>query len=267
MSQPQPLLARLWDDYASMNPQAGAIHRLLAARGEVVANDHIALRTFDDPRVGLSVLARPFVALGYTPAGSYEFPDKKLVARHFEHAAPDMPRVFISELRTGLCSESLRHTIKSLVDQMPAGLVDRWDLPVAGRPWKVSYAAYESLRTESEYAAWMAAFGFRVNHFTVLVNALKKFRTLQELNAFLKKNGFELNSAGGEIKGNPAEYLEQSSTLASKVLVNFEDGPRSIPGCYYEFARRYPLPGAEGKLFSGFIAASANKIFESTDKR
>src|SRR5205814_477237 len=161
-------------------------------------NDHIALRTYDDPRVGLGVLARPFVAQGYVAAGSYEFPDKKLHAQHFEHRDTGMPRVFISELKLGLCSESLRRAVKLLIDQMPAELVKRWDLPVAGRPWSVSYVAYEALRAESEYAAWMAAFGFRVNHFTVLVNALKKFRALQELNAFLKKNGFELNTSGGE---------------------------------------------------------------------
>ncbi len=32
-----------------------------------------------------------------------------------------------------------------------------------------------------------------------------------------------------------------------------------------EFARRYPA--ADGRLYSGFVAKSADKIFESTDKR
>ena len=36
-----------------------------------------------------------------------------------------------------------------------------------------------------------------------------------------------------------------------------------VPSCYYEFARRYPLPS--GELFQGFVPASADKIFESTD--
>jgi hypothetical protein len=173
--------------------------------------------------------------------------------------------VFISELRTGLCSEGLRRAVAALVDQVPAELTARADLPIAGRPWKIAHATYEALRAESEYAAWMAAFGFRVNHFTVLVNALKRFPTLQDLNAFLKRHGFELNTSGGEIKGSPKELLEQSSTLASRVGVDFTEGPRTIPGCYYEFARRYPMP--DGHLFSGFVAQSADKIFESTNKR
>ena len=60
----------------------------------------------------------------------------------------------------------------------------RADLPWAGRPWRVRRAEYDSLLVDSEYAAWMAAFGFRVNHFTVLVNALTTFPDLESLNAF-----------------------------------------------------------------------------------
>jgi len=36
-----------------------------------------------------------------------------------------------------------------------------------------------------------------------------------------------------------------------------------IPSCYYEFARRYE--DKNGELYGGFIAKSADKIFESTD--
>jgi len=60
-------------------------------------------------------------------------------------------------------------------------------------------------------------------------------------------------------------YLEQSATLAAPVDVEFSDGVRRIPGCYYEFARRYPLPN--GTLYTGFVERSADKIFESTDRR
>jgi hypothetical protein len=48
------------------------------------------------------------------------------------------------------------------------------------------------------------------------------------------------------------------------IEVDFTEGKKEIPGCYYEFARRYP--DQSGKLYSGFIAKSADKIFESTDK-
>ena len=41
-------------------------------------------------------------------------------------------------------------------------------------------------------------------------------------------------------------------------------GAHSIPCCYYEFAKRYTQ--ADGKLFRGFVAQSADKIFESTKR-
>jgi hypothetical protein len=74
-----------------------------------------------------------------------------------------------------------------------------------------------------------------------------------------------MNSSGGEVKGTPAECLEQSSTLAGKVKVDFIEGTFEVPACYYEFARRYK--DKHGHLYTGFIAKSADKIFESTDVR
>lgn len=259
------LLGKLWEDYRTLNPGARAIHQLIESRGERIVNDHIALRTFSDPRVRVDVLAKPFVERGYQPCGTYEFPDKQLDAKHYEHADPARPKVFISELRLKAFSAPLQATIKGLLDQMPAEMPGRWDFAAAGRPWKVSYAQYEALRAESEYAAWVAAFGFRANHFTVFVNALKTFDSLEQLNAFLVEHGHKLNTSGGAIKGTPGELLEQSSTMANPVEVQFTDGAHKIPACYYEFARRYPK--ADGKLFQGFIAQSADKIFESTDKK
>ena len=58
----------------ALNPQAGAIHSLLESRGERVVNDHIALRTYDDPRIGLETLSAPFMQCGYPPVGDYSFP-------------------------------------------------------------------------------------------------------------------------------------------------------------------------------------------------
>lgn len=258
------LLDRLWRAYTAENPQVAQIHALLAGAGEVVVHDHLALRTWGDPRCDIDVLARPFVRAGYRPAGSYRFADKRLVARHFEHDDPDLPLVFISELVLGDFSPGLQDTVKSLLSQVPGDTFDAPDLCARGRPWQVSRAEVEQLRRESEYAAWLAAFGWRANHFTVSVNALSGLGDLARLNQFLKDHGLPLNAAGGEIKGSPAQGLEQSSTLADLVDVAFTDGTSTVPSCYYEFARRYPR--ADGRLFRGFIEGSADKLFESTDR-
>ena len=86
-----------------------------------------------------------------------------------------------------------------------------------GRPWNLTADEYLKLADESEYASWVAAYGFRPNHFTVLVNELSNLKTLPEVNRFVKDLGFKLNASGGEIKGSPADLLEQSSTMAETV--------------------------------------------------
>ena len=80
----------------------------------------------------------------------------------------------------------------------------------------------------------------------------------------LKMNGFTLNSAGGEVKGNQEELLEQSSIMADKMNVKFGANEETVPSCYYEFAKRYP--DSSGKTYQGFVTTSADKIFESTNK-
>ncbi|WP_437193133.1 DUF1338 domain-containing protein [Planctomicrobium sp. SH527] len=259
------LLARLWTDFSQINPQAKVIHSLLEERGELIVNDHVAFRTFADSRVGMDVIAKPFVAAGYRQAETYRFEQKKLDARHYEHEDPHLPKVFVSELRLHECSELLQQTVANLLNQIPESVLKRPDFCIVGRPWDVSYELVNRLANESEYAGWMAAFGFRVNHFTVSVNHLKSIATLQELNELIKQAGFPLNTEGGEIKGSPEDLLEQSSTLAPPVSVLFEGKSHTVPGCYYEFARRYSLPN--GKLFSGFVTQNADKIFQSTDRR
>jgi len=92
---------------------------------------------------------------------------------------------------------------------------------------------------------------------------LKKFNTIEKVNELIKTEGFKLNSSGGEIKGTKAELLQQSSTMADSVKINFLEGQYEIPSCYYEFAQRFT--DKDGKLYSGFIAKSADKIFESTN--
>jgi len=257
----EELLGELWRDYIALTPQAERIHALLAARGETIRNDHVALRTFAE--VGIAALARPFEALGWQPRDRYRFDDKHLRARYWQHPDPALPKVFISELCTDELSAQSQGIVGKLVGQLPGGYTQRADLPWAGRPWQVSRGDYDTLLTESEYAAWVAAFGFHVNHFTVDVRSLASFPDLAAVNAFLVEHGFVLNDAGGTIKGTQAQCLEQSSTRADSIVVAFSDARASIPSVYYEFARRYPLPS--GELFHGFVPASADKIFESTD--
>ena len=263
--QAEQIFDRLWAGYTGQNPEALKIFNLFVKEGETVVNDHIAFRTFNDPGINIDVIAKPFIAAGYVYKDSYKFEDKHLFARHYEHPEkPDAPRVFISELITEEFSFDLQSQVSSMVNKISTELLESNELLFSGNTWGTpSYELYQKFRSESEYAAWVYVYGFRANHFTVSINSLKKHDSVEKVNQLLKDNGFLLNDAGGEIKGTPAELLEQSSSRAGILPVTFQEGVFEIPSCYYEFARRYP--DNSGKLYSGFIAKSADKIFESTD--
>ncbi|MCH1929488.1 DUF1338 domain-containing protein [Shewanella sp. A25] len=258
------LFSALWQDYIQMTPSAAKVHQLLG-QGKPIINDHIALRTFNIAKVNLEVLAKHFTSLGYVACGDYKFEQKKLIAKHFEHPNPTQPKVFISELLVEEFSPSLQATIQGLIAQVDVASTVADNFIYSGRHWDIDSSTYETLLEESEYAAWVAAFGYRANHFTVFINYLEGFDTLEAVNDTLKKAGFVLNTAGGEIKGSPEVLLEQSSTMADKIDVAFRDKTLAIPSCFYEFALRYPK--ADGELYTGFVAASADKIFESTNAK
>lgn len=256
----------LWQQYTAMTPQAAAIHGLLAERGEQPVNDHVALRTFGTEKLGLQALIPLIEDLGYQVRGDYEFTGKNLNAVHFEHQDdPNHPKIFLSQLNIESLPDELQAIVAGLDAQVSPELTKQVDFLFSGRPWELSFADYIQLLQVSEYAAWTASFGYRANHFTVSINHLLTFFEIETLNDFLQDKGFQLNQSGGLVKGTPEQLLEQSSTLADMVHVEFNDAEHTIPGCFYEFAKRYPQ--SNGRLYQGFIAASADKIFESTDSK
>lgn len=256
------LFNNIWQQYLVVTPSAKKIHQLLG-NGKDVINDHVAYRTFNLDKVNLEKLANHLLSIGYTECGQYDFTAKKLTAKHFEHSNNTMPKVFISELRVEEFSDKVQRIIHKLVSQLPENISAQENFLYSGRTWEVSSTDYQALLAESEYAAWLSAWGYRANHFTVSINHLDNFDNIIAVNNCLKEAGYNLNSSGGEIKGNEEVKLEQSSILADKAVVEFTDKSLEIPSCFYEFAKRYPQ--ANGEIYTGFVAASANKIFESTN--
>ncbi len=264
ISTADQLFAALWNDYTTLNPEAKRIYDSLIARGEKVENDHVAYRTFDCDPVSLPVFQKIFETFGYEKKDEYVFTEKKLFAVHMEHKLdPKLPKIFISQLELKYFSPWLQDFCRQKAEAVSKSQLSSPEFLFSGRHWNIKFSDYKKLLAESEYAAWLSCFGFRPNHFTVSFNSLNTFVDLKALNDFILSKGFDLNSSGGLIKGTPADHLEQSSTMAKEIDVQFEDGTHKVPACYYEFARRYSLPN--GKEFSGFVSKSADKIFESTN--
>ncbi len=261
------LFSAMWNDYTAFTPAAQTIHdQFVEANSGPICNDHVALRTYD--LIGIDALAQSFVSFGYEAKGEYHFPGKKLYARHFEKTGLDgsgnpWPKVFISELLTKEFSGEFQATVKQLCSELSSEQKYKADFCIAGRAWALKKEEYMQLKSESEYGSWVAAYGHRVNHFTVLVNLLKFATDLPSVNQFVESNGHKLNDSGGKIKGSVEIGLEQSSTLAYNHTVEFDNGSLEIPSCYYEFALRHAVGGS---LYQGFVSQSADKIFESTER-
>jgi len=277
----------MWDRYCELNPHVVEVHNVIKDTGETVVNDHIALRTFSG-ELGLEWFTKKMNEIGFSSVEDYEFPEKHLKAKYYEFSDDprSMPKIFISELIVEEFSEEFQNIVRDFMRYVYTPMMDSeplspwipwtwypippsWEDPGGGEHIEpISYEKYQILHKESEYASWTYAHGFEANHFTISINNLTNFKTIDELNTFLINNNFLLNNNGGTVKGSIDEGLQQSSTFADKVEVDFFDDSKYtkhvIAGCFYEFAHRHE--DGNGNLFQGFITASANRIFESTNE-
>lgn len=253
------LLMRLWDDYRVLNPEADRVRGLLQARGETVVDDHIALHTLDHPRLGIDATARSFERLGYHAAEEYLDPERGVRSRRYATEEPGRPQVFISELRLGEFSRGLRDIVNALLRQVDPQQVRDDDCVTGGLLWyPIMRDTRDRLLQESEYAAWVATFGFRAHHFAVSVNALGSIDSITALNTFLREHDVAIDTTDGPVRGSPAEGLEQSATKRNTVTVRFADGTRDVPGCRYEFTCRHAT--ADGGIFPGFLGGAVTPI-------
>lgn len=274
--------------YKERVPQVGAILDAMVEKGiiahhEDVQNDHIAFRTLGVPHLGVQSFEKIFLHYGYEKREYYYFAGKKLDAIWYAPPTPAYPRIFVSELRVRELSQEAQAIIHKYTNTITADPVDSLDLdngeavdaflhtPLWTAP---SWAEYQQLMQESEYAAWVIYNRYYLNHFTISIHSLPEgYNTVDSFNAFLEESGFVLNNSGGKTKRSNDGLLLQSSTVAQMVDAHFEDGDHRISGSYVEFAERRVLPPyrhlppehiQRSHRREGFEAGNADKIFEST---
>jgi hypothetical protein len=295
---------QLWANYVSAVIDAQKIETSLRDKGDVWNEDHVAFRTLPGEHTGMHVLQSLFECFGYERKDNYHFEDKQLKAfwmqppNTSEKMCKDaLPKIFISELMPDRFSSEFKKILhlataqvvtspisrmKNLAEKAKTGDVQaKRQLVEEGvaflsseAPWaRPRIADYEVLRKESEYAAWTLVFGFSINHFTVSAHLMNSFKTIQGLNQHIETSlKIPMNASGGLTKGTPELKLVQSSTLASQIPVLFQDGLKTLPYAFVEFAFRYPLEGKKddgmwNSYYQGFVTNNADKIFESTNLR
>lgn len=283
------ILDGLFKVYEERVPDVRKITQAMIDKGMVsdqtaVVNDHIAFRTMGVSHLGIASFEKIFLAHGYSRKDFYHFEAKKLDAYWYAPPSSYLPRVFISELKVELLSDSAQQTIKKYTDSVISDPVDALNLDDVNQVtrffqtplWSLpSLLDYENLLKESEYAAWVIFNRYYLNHYTISVHDLpNEYNTLEPFNSFLKSIGIQLNTAGGEIKTSKDGLLRQTSSVANQVQAKFSGGEtKKIAGSYVEFAERSALPEFSnlevGKLKrkhrrEGFETSNADKIFEST---
>ncbi|MCU0354449.1 MAG: DUF1338 domain-containing protein [Cytophagales bacterium] len=285
----QYILGGLMRRYQERVPDVGRVIAALQAEGVIqkpdeIENDHIAFRTMGVPQLGIRSFEKIFLHYGYQKRDFYHFEGKRLDAYWFSPPEPRFPRIFVSELRVGDLSEAARRIITSYTDEVKTDPVDALDLDNGAavdaflhQPlWRVpTWADYQTLLAESEYAAWVIYNRYYLNHYTVSVHNLREgYGTLPEFNAFLERIGVKLNDSGGKIKTSPDGNLLQSASVAQMVEAEFAGGEKHwISGSYVEFAERKVLPQfrhlpadqiTREHRRDGFETDNADRIFEST---
>jgi 2-oxoadipate dioxygenase/decarboxylase len=291
------LFDELWSRYRERVSYVRTYEEVIARHGATFVNDHIAFRTFaaQDPLAGIASLSRIFEALGYQPAGCYQFPDKHLSAIHFQHAHPNFPKLFISELRVWELSDTSQETIATIINthrppipldalaqlsrlggldsSIPIDdvLLNRVLLEFHALPWIMPYQTeVEAVNRESQYAAWVLVHGYNVNHFTSLINShgVADLDDIEKTIQALQAAGVPMKP---DIEGEPGSKLRQSATAAVEIPVPvFVDGHETtMPWsyAYFELAERGnvtdPATGQTHR-FEGFLGPQATQLFEMT---
>jgi len=283
------ILDGLFATYSERVPNVRKITSEMVKKGMVkdqneIINDHVAFRTMGVENLGIASFEKIFLAHGYEKRDFFHFKVKKLDANWYSPPTPDLPRIFISELKVDLLSEKVKKIIRKYTDSVISDPVDHINLNNAegvssffqNPLWELpSIEDYEALLAESEYAAWVIYNRYYLNHYTISVHDLPDaYCSLERFNEFLKSIGIVLNSSGGEIKTSKDKLLRQSSSVANKVVANFSGNKtREIAGSYIEFAERGVLQQfthlPKSKITreqrrEGFETGNADRIFEST---
>jgi hypothetical protein len=282
------LFSWLWQEYRDRVDYARAYEDILKSCGGNFQNDHLAFRTFaaQDRWSGIAAISRPFEALGYRAAATYDFPDKNLTSIHFAPPVESLPKLFISELRTWDLSPRARKIVSAATKKAAPGLTDaelgdlaglpklsgkkrsallrRWAAQFA-RPWPAPTSADAlALEKESQFGAWVLLHGHTVNHFTAAVHAhgSPSLDDIDKTIAALKAAGVPMKP---EIEGEPGSRLRQSSTQAVVIPVEMRSGARVVKKpwtyAYFEIAER---PLVDGRRFEGFLGGQATNLFEMT---
>ena len=177
-SELDTILNGLFKTYFERVPDVQKITNAMIKKGwvssqEDIINDHVAFRTLGVPNLGIKSFEKIFLKHGYQKKEFYSFEAKKLNAYWYAPPKPNLPRIFISELRVNELSETAQQIIRKYTHSIIKDPIDNIDLNNASevieffeKPlWELpTLKDFDTLLNESEYAAWVIYNRYYLNH-------------------------------------------------------------------------------------------------------
>ena len=280
----QALGILLLDDLLARVPSGAAYAEDRVAGGGMLFLDHGAVRTVTgvptgDLPEGQRSLTRALEALGYVHRETYDLSRLRMTGRSWCHV--DLPRhvpqYFVSELHadrfTPTFQAAAARVLASSRDPLAGVSLDRLGeegslpraeakalLPALVRCFRRHHdpptvADYDTLLAESDEMAWIATEGTVFNHATDRVDDVVALAEAERAAGRPIKDRVEFSKSGRII---------QTAHRAAAVERTFAGGEkRTVPGSFFEFITRLPLPDGSG-VDLAFDASNAQEIFTMT---
>jgi hypothetical protein len=290
----QALNMLLFEDLLIRVPAAKTYVEHCLRNGKTIMHDHGAVRTvalsgMGGLPAGQEAITRILRPLGYELNGVYPLERLKMTGRSYAQAdyPEDIAQFFLSELHPERFSSDFQvavarvtSTSKDPITPEAQSLLERLEsaralsLEDAARllPVLVSVFArqhtepiltdYEILLAESPEMAWISTEGNAFNH------ATDRVPDVDQLAAEQKSLGQPMKAT---VETSQSGRVRQTAFLAARVQRKFRtaDGTlieKEVPGSFYEFITRLPLPEENGKqkLDLSFDSSNAQAIFKMT---
>jgi len=287
----QALAVLLMDDLLHAVPTGAAyVHDKLAAHDKVFL-DHGAVRTVrgvacGDLPEGQESVTRALAALGYAHRDTYELNALRMTGRSWCHLdlPEDVPQYFVSELHADRFSAPFQEAAARVLATSHDPLTDddaadlaalatdgslgldraRALLPFLLACFRRQHRApavadYELLLGESAEMAWIATEGTVFNHATDRVPDVVALADAERRAGRPVKNDVEVSRSGRILQ------TAHRAAIVERELRGDDGAPvvRHVPGSFFEFITRLPLPDGSG-VDLAFDAANAQHIFAMT---
>lgn len=290
----QALNMLLFEDLLERVPSAAQYIQHCLSQHRTVLHDHGAVRTvalagMGSLPSGQEAITRILRPLGYELNGVYPLERLRMTGRSYAQIdyPEDIAQFFISELHPERFSYDFQAAVKRVtatsadpLTTEAAALLKQLEtekslsleesqklLPVLisvfGRQHsEPALADYQTLLAESPEMAWISTEGNAFNHATDRVPDVDQLSAEQKALKQPIKDKVETSQSG---------RVRQTAFTAARVKRSFrsKDGSlveKEVPGSFYEFITRLPMPAKNGKsvLDLSFDSANAQAIFKMT---